>query len=268
MNKKIKVFIDAGHGEDDPGAVGNGMRESDIVLEVATHLNVILRGVGIETKMSRTGDTRPALRHQTANQWGADLLVSIHANAGGGTGVETVIATSSPRNLKRDLAESRKLASMISNALGQEFGMRVRRDNGVMLETETPRRSIGVLRESTMTAVLPEIAFIDSPPQNPDIDVLRNRRADVAFVIARCICQFFNIEQINNTATELDRTVNIKYRGKTIEIKASNTGGRFISNFKELAKLFFDLEIPVRDALQLAGKRVEWDGATNTISVN
>ena len=35
MSKKKKIFIDAGHGGRDPGAVGNNMKESSIVLEVA-----------------------------------------------------------------------------------------------------------------------------------------------------------------------------------------------------------------------------------------
>jgi len=196
---KLKIFIDAGHGGADPGAVGNGMRESDINLETATHYNNILRAAGVETLMSRIDDTQPNLRPQTANSWGADLLVSFHANAGGGTGVEVVIPTASPRNPNRNLSENRELASLFANAIGKHFGMRVRRANGVMLETETPRGSIGILRESAMPAVLPEIAFIDSPLHNPDINVLRNRRREVAEVLARVTFDYYGITSPNQT---------------------------------------------------------------------
>jgi len=192
----MKIFIDPGHGGHDPGAVGNGMRESDINLEVSLHLNRILSGAGITTMMSRTTDVQPNLRPHTANNWGADLLISIHANAGGGTGVETVIPTVSPRNPRRNLQDCRRLAELISNSIASRFGMRVRRANGVMLETETPRRSIGVLRESEMIAVLPEIAFIDSPLHNPDVGVLRNRRLEAAQAIADGIFAFIGVNAL------------------------------------------------------------------------
>jgi len=72
-----KIFIDPGHGGNDPGAVANGMRESDIALEISLHLNEILLGAGPEPRLSRGTDMRPAQR-EAANTWGADLLVSIH----------------------------------------------------------------------------------------------------------------------------------------------------------------------------------------------
>ena len=79
----IKVFIDAGHGGSDPGAVGNGLKEKDIVLSIATKLGALLNGRGISIKYSRTTDTYLSLeeRARLANAWGADLFVSIHANS-------------------------------------------------------------------------------------------------------------------------------------------------------------------------------------------
>ena len=79
----IKVFIDAGHGGTDPGAVGNGLKEKDIVLSIATKLGALLNGRGISIKYSRTTDTYLSLeeRARLANAWGADLFVSIHANS-------------------------------------------------------------------------------------------------------------------------------------------------------------------------------------------
>ena len=194
MSRKMKIFIDAGHGGNDPGAVGNGMRESDITLEVSLILSDILTKTALfETRLSRTTNISPSQRWQVANAWGADLLISIHVNAGGGTGVETLIPTASPNNPRRDLQACRRLAEIISNTLGRAFGMRVRRANGVMLETETRHPFVGVLRNSSMIAVLPEIAFIDSPLSNPDINVLRNRRQDVAQNLANALFQFFNV---------------------------------------------------------------------------
>ena len=79
----IKVFIDAGHGDTDPGAVGNGLNEKDVVLNIAKKLGALLNGRGISIKYSRTNDTYLSLedRARLANAWGADLFVSIHANS-------------------------------------------------------------------------------------------------------------------------------------------------------------------------------------------
>jgi N-acetylmuramoyl-L-alanine amidase len=79
----IKIVLDPGHGGDDPGAVGpNGLRESDAVLEVAQQLHDLLHGVA-QVVLTRTGDEYVSLsgRADIANELGADLFLSIHANA-------------------------------------------------------------------------------------------------------------------------------------------------------------------------------------------
>ena len=190
-----RIFIDAGHGGSDSGAVGNGMREADIVLDIARFLGNILEAAGISVRFSRTTDTNVSIndRWQAANAWNATLFVSVHANAGGGTGVETLIPTASPNNTNRDLQANRRLAEIISNTLGNTFNMRVRRANGVMLETETRHGSVGVLRWTRMLAVLPEVGFVDSPLSNPDVEILRNRRQEIAQALANGIFEFLGI---------------------------------------------------------------------------
>ena len=202
-----KIFIDPGHGGRDPGAVANGMRESEIVLDVSLRLADILQSAGIETRLSRTGDTDLAInqRWRAANDWGATHFVSVHANAGGGTGVEMLIPTASPNNPSRDLQANRRFAETVSKALGVRLNLRVRRANGVMLETETRHGSIGVLRHTKMLAVLPEIGFIDSPPHNPDVEILRNRRQDIAQALADGILQFLGLPTIASTPSSASR---------------------------------------------------------------
>lgn len=80
----VKVYIDAGHGGSDPGAIGiGGVREADINLAVSKHLKAELERHGIAVKMSRTSDTTKSLeaRAAEANSWGADIVGSIHCNA-------------------------------------------------------------------------------------------------------------------------------------------------------------------------------------------
>lgn len=80
-----KVVVDPGHGGHDPGAIGyGGVKEKDVVLDVAKKLRNILTGrLGLEVTMTRETDIFIPLEERTAiaNTAGADLFISIHANA-------------------------------------------------------------------------------------------------------------------------------------------------------------------------------------------
>src|SRR5690625_4127057 len=90
-----KIFIDPGHGGADPGATANGLREKNLCLSLALKLRDILNQeyAGHTLRLSREADTTVTLKQRTnmANSWGADYFVSIHINAGGGTGSESYI---------------------------------------------------------------------------------------------------------------------------------------------------------------------------------
>ncbi len=82
--KVSKVVIDAGHGGNDPGAIGrNGVREKDVNLDIAKRLSSLLRAEGVQTILTRSRDNFVPLssRVSIANSSGADLFVSIHSNA-------------------------------------------------------------------------------------------------------------------------------------------------------------------------------------------
>lgn len=90
-----RIVIDAGHGGGDPGAHAHGLREADVVLDIARRVAEGLESQpGVEVVMTRTDDTFVPLRARTAlaNEVGADLFLSIHANASRNSnahGVET-----------------------------------------------------------------------------------------------------------------------------------------------------------------------------------
>ncbi|WP_344798829.1 N-acetylmuramoyl-L-alanine amidase [Litoribacillus peritrichatus] len=83
--RDILVMIDAGHGGEDPGAIGPGrLREKDVVLSIAKELQKQLNATkGFKAKLTRTGDYYISLRGRTriARKEKADLFVSIHADA-------------------------------------------------------------------------------------------------------------------------------------------------------------------------------------------
>ena len=90
-----RVVIDAGHGGHDPGAKANGLTESELTLDIALRLQKLLaKQPGMEVIMTRATNVFIPLEERTkiANREGADLFLSIHANASRNTrarGVET-----------------------------------------------------------------------------------------------------------------------------------------------------------------------------------
>jgi len=196
----VRVFIDAGHGGRDSGATGNGMRESDIVLEVCGGLRERLLAAGAQVMMSREADEFISIddRWRAARSFGADYLVSVHANAGGGTGAETFIAANRPGDAE--------FARAVNNPYAAAMGLRNR---GVKLDTATFVGSLGLLRNSICPAILVELAFIDSPAQNPDVDILRNRRGDMADALAAAIIEFCGISRPSSIANVPGRFQNI-----------------------------------------------------------
>jgi len=82
---KIKrIVIDPGHGGHDPGAIGKkGLREKEVVLDIARRLARYLETAGVETILTRSTDIFIPLsrRIEIANRKEAQLFVSIHANA-------------------------------------------------------------------------------------------------------------------------------------------------------------------------------------------
>ncbi|WP_332629798.1 N-acetylmuramoyl-L-alanine amidase [Halalkalibacter flavus] len=144
------IAIDPGHGGRDPGAVGNGLQEKDIVLAVGLELEKKLKNAGAKPVITRDRDVFVELdqRAKIANDAKADIFVSLHVNSGpsGGQGTETWIsASSSSSNESRDLAEK------INKRLVAELGTR---DRGVK------SANFKVLTETNMPAVLVELGFV------------------------------------------------------------------------------------------------------------
>lgn len=80
-----RIVVDAGHGGKDPGAIGpSGLREKDITLAMAKVLKGQLeKELGCEVILTRKTDVYLSLEQRTAlaNKVGADLFISLHANA-------------------------------------------------------------------------------------------------------------------------------------------------------------------------------------------
>lgn len=114
LSRKIKkIVIDAGHGGRDPGAIGrSGLREKDVVLDISKRLTQILKSKGVEVVLTRPTDKFVPLprRVDITNRSGADIFVSIHANANrvrSLNGFEVYYVSSSVDDSKRALLAAR-----------------------------------------------------------------------------------------------------------------------------------------------------------------
>ncbi len=82
-HKKMRIVVDPGHGGKDPGATRGKYREKDWNLAVGNELARLLKKGNFEVKITRSTDVFIALseRSKIANNFKADLFVSVHVNA-------------------------------------------------------------------------------------------------------------------------------------------------------------------------------------------
>lgn len=180
----VNIFIDPGHGGSDPGATAFGLKEKDICLKIALTLEQLLHPYGgLQTRLSRKRDETMSLqaRTQMANRWGADYLVSIHINAGGGTGFESFIHNGSYINK----ADTNRLRGYVHESIIKTTKFK---DRG------QKEANFHMLRESNMSAILTENGFIDHPKDAKQLQ----RDAfltDIAKAHAHGIANAFNLEK-------------------------------------------------------------------------
>ncbi len=162
------IVIDAGHGGTDPGAVGHGMTEEELVLKLALQLRSVLVAAGAEVKLTRDSDSdlshlvspdqvrsrksRDIIgRVQLVNEWQPDVLLSLHVNAMGSSrwhGAQVFHQQHSQR--------SADLAEFLQTGLQR------------VLQNTTRQPKAGdfrLLNESQPIAVLLEVGFISNPEE-------------------------------------------------------------------------------------------------------
>lgn len=187
----LKVVIDPGHGGKDLGAKDElGTLEKDIVLAIGVKVGALLRELGYQVKLTRNDDSYPTLseRVQLANDWSADLMLSLHCNSAprlAATGIETYILSreaSDPRALAlaqfENAFESEKVGSgdLLSQMLGDvarsaqesaSTGLATLFHRTVASHIDTDNRGVRkapffVLTGTTMPAFLVELGFLSN----------------------------------------------------------------------------------------------------------
>jgi N-acetylmuramoyl-L-alanine amidase len=150
----MKLFLDPGHGGEDPGAQGNGLNEKDITLAIALKIRTIILAdyENVEVKMSRTTDTTKSLaqRSSAANAWDADFFLAIHINSADSSaqGYEDYIY---------DGLSNSSTAAKYQDIIHAEV-MKVNQ----LQDRGQKRANFHVIRETNMPAILTENGFISN----------------------------------------------------------------------------------------------------------
>lgn len=169
--KKFKLFLNPGHCPGvDPGAVGNGVQEAEVVREISAWVALYLRKAGLEVEVCQQDnlDRGEDSVVGKANASGADLFLSIHANSF----VDPRAKGTESYCFERG-GEGERLAASIHWQIVHSIKGIV--DRGVKTA------NYAVLRGTVMPAVLVEVAFVSSPE---DAALLKDQPTKVQFARA------------------------------------------------------------------------------------
>ncbi len=188
-----RIVIDPGHGGKDPGAVGFGLKEKDIVLNVAKKIKKTLEDKnGYKVFLTRDGDVSLSLEERTAiaNTKEADLFLSIHVNAHPVTtirGVETFylnLATHSEamrvaalenatsthnmsemQDILSELMQNEKIneSSQLAEFVQRNMVNGLKKENFYVKDLGVKQAPFYVLIGAAMPAILAELSFITNP---------------------------------------------------------------------------------------------------------
>jgi N-acetylmuramoyl-L-alanine amidase len=184
----MRVFINPGHapgGYPDPGADNKitGLRECDVALDIGNKVAEYLQAVGYQTQVLQSDSLVEIVT--AANNWLADLFISIHCNAFNtiAQGTETCVFSSYGAQLNYASPSSKMLGECIQSQIVNSLGTV---DRG--LKPRTPGiNGLYVLTNTNMPAVLAETAFIDNAD---DESLLSSKRDQFAAAIARGITDY------------------------------------------------------------------------------
>lgn len=148
-----KGFIGIGHGGIDPGAVANGLRESDINLAIGKACRDELERHGLNILISRTKDENDDLNEEIreCNNYKADFAIDIHCNAGGGDGFEVFYHHKGGNSIKIAKAIEKRVIAIGQNSRGCKTRLNSKGND-----------YYGFIRETNPPAVIVECAFLDS----------------------------------------------------------------------------------------------------------
>lgn len=182
------VVIDPGHGDGDPGAVGGGLCERDIVADIATQLEGRLLAAGVTAYLTHGPTSSPGEheRAQAANATDADLLISLHVDT-------------QPSELPQGVATYYFGTTGSASVVGERLAELVQREVAArtgLVDGRTHPKTWELLRRTRMPAVRSEIGYLSN---RGDAAALASRafRATVADALLAAVQRLFLPESLD-----------------------------------------------------------------------
>lgn len=217
-----KVFLSAGHGGNNPGAVANGLKEADINLQTLLACKDELERHGVIVVCSRTKDENDDVYEEVreANASGADLAVSFHANAGGGDGFEAFYYSTSKKGKQIAQLGEKYVKELGQNSRGLKSG-----------------DHLYFVRKTSMTSVLFESFFLDNTKDKEVGDTIAEQKAfGVAY--AKAILEYFDIKykekETESVKPNNESVMNKLYRVQCGAFKSKDNAERLAKRLKDL----------------------------------
>lgn len=223
-----KVVIDAGHGGTDGGAVGNGIIEKELTLEISQYIHNRLDELGIENTLVRDSDVtlEPTERVvKVLEPYGNNrdvLVISNHINAGGGQGAEIIYA------LRNSDSFSRKIANELENS-----GRDVRKYYQRRYPSDSSKDYYFIHRNTGNTeAVIVEYGFLDN---TTDAELLKKYWKDYAEAVVKAIASYVGVPY-SFTGEMINENYYIVKKGDSLW-SISNKYGLSVNELKDLNNL-------------------------------
>ena len=178
-----KVVIDAGHGGSDSGAIGNGIIEKNLTLDISKYLYDRLKELGVPVKLTRDSDADlPASERpqRVLDQYGNGkdvIVISNHINAGGAEGAEVIYALRNKDTLaKKILDELEKQGQLVRKYYQRRLPSDYNKDYYYMLRN-TPNTE----------ALIVEYGFLDNAS---DAIKLKNNYKKYAEAVVKAVTEY------------------------------------------------------------------------------
>ncbi len=166
----VRICLDPGHGGDAHKRGykrgPTGVREAEMNLRIAQYLRDFLEAAGAEVKLTREADIALSLadRANIANEWGADLFISLHHNAIGGKPHVNYTTVWYHRDVDHRPANL-DLARYLCDGLYDSIALEQITDVPLKSDQLMYDSGFGILRHADVTAALTESSFFTNPDE-------------------------------------------------------------------------------------------------------